>query len=70
MTEPSRSPKLKPWHLERKAIVYVRQSSPQQVIDHQESTARQYGLADRAAAIPASSGGFRSGSGRPLVPSQ
>jgi DNA invertase Pin-like site-specific DNA recombinase len=34
--------------LDRTAIVYVRQSTPQQVIDHQESTARQYGLADRA----------------------
>jgi len=51
MTEPSRFPKLKPWHLERKAIVYVRQSSPQQVVDHQQSTARQYGLVDRAAAL-------------------
>ena len=48
MTEASRSPKLKSWHLDRTAIVYVRQSTPQQVIDHQESTARQYGLVDRA----------------------
>jgi DNA invertase Pin-like site-specific DNA recombinase len=51
MTEASRSPKLKSWHCDRKAIVYVRQSSPQQVIDHQESTARQYGLVDRAVAL-------------------
>ena len=51
MTESLRSPKLKPWHLDRTAIVYVRQSSPQQVIDHQESTARQYGLVDRAVAL-------------------
>jgi hypothetical protein len=43
-----RSPKLRDWHLNRWAIVYVRQSTPQQVIDHQESTARQYALADRA----------------------
>jgi DNA invertase Pin-like site-specific DNA recombinase len=43
-----RSPKLKAWHLDRSAVVYVRQSTPQQVIDHQESTARQYALADRA----------------------
>src|SRR5215218_2993984 len=42
------SPKLKPWHLDRAAIVYVRQSTPQQVAEHQESTARQYALADRA----------------------
>jgi DNA invertase Pin-like site-specific DNA recombinase len=46
-----RSGKLKPWHFERTAIVYVRQSSPQQVLEHQESTARQYALADRAVAF-------------------
>jgi DNA invertase Pin-like site-specific DNA recombinase len=44
------SPKLKAWHLDRAAVVYVRQSTPQQVLDHQESTARQYALADRAVA--------------------
>ena len=48
MNDPSRSPKLKDWHLDRWAIVYIRQSTPQQVIDHQESTARQYALAGRA----------------------
>jgi DNA invertase Pin-like site-specific DNA recombinase len=42
------SPKVQASHLARNAIVYVRQSTPQQVIDHQESTARQYALADRA----------------------
>jgi resolvase-like protein len=46
--EPLPSPKLKPWHLDRVAVVYVRQSTPQQVADHQESTARQYALAERA----------------------
>jgi len=51
MTEPLRSPKFKPWHFDRTAIVYVRQSTPQQVIDHQESTSRQYALADRAVAL-------------------
>lgn len=51
MTELLRSPKLKPWHFDRTAIVYVRQSTPQQVIDHQESTARQYALADHAVAL-------------------
>ena len=55
MTDPPRSPvasaKLRPWHLDRTAIVYVRQSTPQQVADHQESTARQYALADRAVAL-------------------
>jgi DNA invertase Pin-like site-specific DNA recombinase len=35
-------------HLERLAVVYVRQSTPQQVLDHQESTQVQYGLVRRA----------------------
>ena len=35
-------------HLPRKAIVYIRQSSPDQVVHHQESQRRQYGLVDRA----------------------
>src|SRR6186713_3096606 len=51
MSEPLRSPKLRPWHLDRVAVVYVRQSTPQQVLDHRESTARQYALADRAVAL-------------------
>jgi DNA invertase Pin-like site-specific DNA recombinase len=46
--ELSPSPKLKRWHQDRLAVVYVRQSTPQQVLVHQESTARQYALADRA----------------------
>lgn len=50
MNEQLLSPKLRPWHLDRLAIVYVRQSTPQQVVDHRESTARQYALADRAVA--------------------
>src|SRR5258708_25365455 len=45
------SHKLKPWHLDRAAVVYVRQSTPQQVAEHRESTARQYALADRAALL-------------------
>src|SRR3954447_25832211 len=49
--DPITSPKLKPWHLDRAAVAYVRQSTPQQVLDHQESTARQYALADRAIAL-------------------
>jgi DNA invertase Pin-like site-specific DNA recombinase len=49
MSEPLRSPKLKPWHLERIAVVSVRQSTVQQVTEHQESTARPYAWADRAA---------------------
>jgi Resolvase, N terminal domain len=51
MNDPTRSPKLRPWHLDRAAFVYVRQSTPQQVNEHQESTARQYALADRAVAL-------------------
>src|SRR5215831_16096321 len=46
-----RPDKIKPWHLERLALVYVRQSSPQQVIEHKESAARQYGLVHRAVAL-------------------
>jgi DNA invertase Pin-like site-specific DNA recombinase len=42
--------KLQDHHLLRQAIVYVRQSSPQQVAEHVESTARQYALVDRALA--------------------
>jgi hypothetical protein len=35
-------------HLRRRAIVYIRQSSPGQVLYNQESQRRQYNLADRA----------------------
>jgi DNA invertase Pin-like site-specific DNA recombinase len=51
MTDPLRSPKIRPWHLDRSAVVYIRQSSPQQIVDHPESTARQYALRDRAVAL-------------------
>ena len=34
--------------LNRRGIVYLRQSSPQQVFHNQESQRRQYGLADEA----------------------
>ncbi len=47
----SRTAKVRDCHLNRKAIVYVRQSSPQQVADHKESAARQYALADLAVAL-------------------
>jgi DNA invertase Pin-like site-specific DNA recombinase len=40
--------KLTPAHLERSAIVYLRQSTPDQVRNHKESTERQYALAERA----------------------
>jgi DNA invertase Pin-like site-specific DNA recombinase len=42
------NPKLTVDRLGRRAIVYVRQSSPDQVMHHQESQRRQYGLVDRA----------------------
>jgi DNA invertase Pin-like site-specific DNA recombinase len=44
-------PKVRPDHLRRQAVVYVRQSTPQQVLGNKESTARQYALADRAKAL-------------------
>src|SRR6516162_2676746 len=38
-------------HRSKLAIVYVRESSTQQIFDHQESRERQYALADYAAAL-------------------
>ena len=35
-------------HLARRALIYVRQSHPNQVQRHPESARRQYGLVDRA----------------------
>lgn len=43
-----RSSKIQPWHLDRLAVVYIRQSTPQQVAANRESTDRQYGLVNRA----------------------
>ena len=43
--------KIRSLHRTRLALVYVRQSSPQQVLHHRESAARQYGLAHRAVAL-------------------
>lgn len=40
--------KLDATHLERRALVYVRQSTPMQVHEHVESKQRQYGLVERA----------------------
>jgi DNA invertase Pin-like site-specific DNA recombinase len=42
------NPKLTPERLVRKAIIYVRQSKPSQLIHNQESTRLQLSLADRA----------------------
>jgi DNA invertase Pin-like site-specific DNA recombinase len=43
--------KIQGWHRDRLAVIYVRQSSRQQVLDHGESTRLQYGLAGRATAL-------------------
>src|SRR5918995_311945 len=44
--EAPHSPKITDAHLDRMAVVYVRQSTTQQVLNHQESTRLQYGLRD------------------------
>jgi excisionase family DNA binding protein len=43
--------KITPEHLARSAIVYVRQSTNDQVLNNHESQRRQYGLVDRARAL-------------------
>ena len=43
--------KIRAEHLGRAAVVYVRQSSRQQVLEHTESTRLQYALVERAAAL-------------------
>ena len=48
---PLTSHKIQDVHIDRLAVVYVRQSHPQQVLRHQESTRLQYGLAERAQAL-------------------
>src|SRR5206468_3079175 len=40
--------KIKPAHIRRGAVVYIRQSTASQVEHHRESTARQYALVQRA----------------------
>jgi hypothetical protein len=39
--------KVRPHHLERKALLYVRQSSAHQVLHNRESRALQYAMRDR-----------------------
>ena len=39
------------WHLGLLAIIYVRQSTPQQILDHRESRERQYALVNHAIAL-------------------
>ncbi|CAH1664084.1 recombinase family protein [Chelatococcus sp. HY11] len=45
------SEKVRPHHLERKAILYVRQSSAHQVLHNRESSALQYAMRDRLTAL-------------------
>src|SRR5437763_14148960 len=45
------SDKICPQHLERKAILYVRQSSAHQVLHNRESSALQYAMRDRLTAL-------------------
>lgn len=51
LTAPALPTKVQEQHRARLALVYVRQSTPHQVLEHRESTARQYALVDRAAAL-------------------
>jgi hypothetical protein len=45
------SGKIQGHHLEKLAVVYVRQSTARQVLEHRESTDLQYKLANRAVAL-------------------
>ena len=45
------SSKVKAHHTQRAAIIYIRQSSPAQVENHRESTARQYALVEKASQL-------------------
>ena len=51
MTELQYSPKIKPEHLARKAIVYLRQSSEKQIRQNKESQLLQYDVAKRMRAL-------------------
>ncbi len=44
----SRSELVSPQHIERKALIYIRQSTPHQVLSNQESLRLQYALQQRA----------------------
>lgn len=48
MRKPFKESKICPHHLDRLALIYIRQSTVQQVERHQESTRLQYGLVDKA----------------------
>jgi hypothetical protein len=46
-----RSPKILDLQLDRLAVVNIRQSDPQQILNHRESRERQYAIADHAVAL-------------------
>lgn len=48
---PEHIQKVRTAHLRRTAMIYVRQSTLRQVLEHTESTQRQYGLRERALAL-------------------
>ena len=51
MTTTAIYPKIKPEHLRRQAVVYVRQSGMHQVRNNRESQQRQYALVERATGL-------------------
>lgn len=51
MNKETQNHKITPEHLQRKAVVYLRQSSPRQVRENLESQRLQYGLLDHAQAL-------------------
>ena len=51
MNQATYSPKIKPEHLARKAIVYLRQSTDKQVRHNTESQRLQYEVAERMRAF-------------------
>src|SRR6202163_383772 len=63
------SDKVRPHHLERKAILYVRQSSARQVLHNHESSALQYDMRDRQHALRRSGAGGAISTGGPLFSS-
>src|SRR6516164_4871932 len=48
MERPPMNPKITEQHRSKSAYVYLRQSTPGQVLHHQESTERQYALREKA----------------------
>jgi len=65
------SDKIKPHHLGRKAILYVRQSSAHQVMHNQESRILQYAMRDRCTSLAGarSKSSMTTSAARQLAPS-